>query len=98
MQSRPARKGQAAGDRWAGEWWSSVEALTRVEALWRMSEEIRTSPTDLSAYWISHLDPHMRVLLSPNGPFATSKDENRAGDMLPYAAPPTGMFPPDRLS
>lgn len=92
---RVTAKGQAAGDRWAAEWWSSVEALTRIEALWRMWEEIRTSAGSLSAYWINHLDPHMRVLLSPNGPFVTSTGENRPGDMLPYAAPPAGMFPLD---
>lgn len=60
-----------------------------------MWEEIRTSAGSLSAYWINHLDPHMRVLLSPNGPFVTSTGENRPGDMLPYAAPPAGMFPLD---
>lgn len=92
---RVTAKGQNGGERWAAQWWGSIEALTRIEALWRMWEEVRTSPADLSAYWISHLDPHMKVLLSHTGPFATSTDENRAGDKLPYVAPPAGMFPPD---
>ncbi|PPG84580.1 DUF4913 domain-containing protein [Rathayibacter sp. AY1H2] len=59
-----------------------------------MWEEVRTSPADLSAYWISHLDVHMKVLLSHTGPFATSTDENRAGEMLPYTAPPNRNVPP----
>ncbi|WP_082485561.1 DUF4913 domain-containing protein [Rathayibacter sp. Leaf296] len=90
--------GQGPGRRWAAERWSKIEALTRIEALWRMWEEIRTSAGSLSACWINHLDPYMRVLLSPSGPFATSTDENRPGDMLPYAAPPRGMFPADLQS
>ena len=37
------------------------------------------------------------MLLSPDGPFAESCDENKGGDSLPYTAPPTGMFVDVRL-
>jgi len=60
-----------------------------------MWEDARKSPAELSAWMISHLDVHMAVLLSASGPFATSTDDNRAGEMLPYTAPPHGMFRPD---
>lgn len=34
----------------------------------------------------------MRMLMSPDGPLADSRDENKGGDPLPYTAPPAGMF------
>ena len=49
----------------------------------------------MSAWWINHCDPHVTVLLSPDGPFADSSDENRIGEALPYKAPAEGAFPPD---
>ncbi|MBO0984582.1 DUF4913 domain-containing protein [Rathayibacter sp. SD072] len=55
----------------------------------------RTNPADLSTYWISHLDPHVTILLSHTGPFATSTDENRPGEILPDIEPPRGRFSPD---
>jgi hypothetical protein len=37
-------------------------------------------------------DHHMRMLMSPEGPFAAARDQNGDGDPLPYTAPPAGMF------
>ena len=82
----------------AAAWWASTEAMHRIEALWRMWESVRDDPAELSAWWISHLDAHMNVLLAAGGPFANSTDENRPGDELPYAAPPRRMFDEDRQS
>lgn len=93
---RVTAKGQSGGARWAAAWWSSVEAMLRLESQWRMWEEARKNPGELSAWMINHLDVHMAVLLSIDGPFATSTDENRPGEALPYTGPPKGMFPVDR--
>jgi hypothetical protein len=38
----------------------------------------------------------MTALLSPDGPFADSQDENRVGEPLPYERPVEGLFEPDR--
>ena len=46
----------------------------------------------MSVWWRDHADHHMRMLMSPEGPFATSRDRNSDGDPLPYTAPPAGMF------
>ena len=42
--------------------------------------------------WRDHADHHMRMLMSPGGLFATSRDRNSDSDPLSYAAPPAGMF------
>ncbi|NQX10411.1 DUF4913 domain-containing protein [Microbacteriaceae bacterium VKM Ac-2855] len=92
---RVTAKGQSGGSRWAAEWWNSVEAMLRLESQWRMWEEARKNPGELSAWMINHLDVHMGVLLAIDGPFATSSDENRPGESLPYQPPPNGMFASD---
>lgn len=95
---RVTAKGQSGGSRWAADWWSSVEAMLRLESQWRMWEEARRNPSELSTWMVGHLDVHMTILLAADGPFATSSDENRPGEMLPYSSPPVGMFPPDLQS
>jgi hypothetical protein len=49
--------------------------------------------TGASIWWRDHADHHMHVLLSPDGPFARSKDTCEPGAPLPYIAPPAGWFP-----
>ena len=39
----------------------------------------------------------MLILMSTEGPFAKSEDTNKAGEPLPYTAPPEGLFPDMRL-
>jgi len=93
---RVMAQGSGAGLRWKAAWWESKEAQQRIEALWRAWEAARADPkAGMSAWWINHCDPHMSVLLSPDGPFADSTDENRIGEALPYEAPVEGAFPPD---
>ena len=46
----------------------------------------------MSVWWRDHADHHMPMLLSPNGPFAASDDQNKRGEPLPYEAPPAGLF------
>jgi hypothetical protein len=80
--------------RWAADWWNYPEALARVDAMWRAWEYLRLDgATGASRWWIDHADQHMPVLLSPEGPFARSKDTNEPGEPLPYTPPPEGLFP-----
>ncbi|RFA06806.1 hypothetical protein B7R21_18315 [Subtercola boreus] len=93
---RVIAQGSGGGQRWKAAWWESREAQQRMEALWRAWEAARNDEkAGASTWWISHCDPHMSVLLSPDGPFADSTDENRLGDPLPYTSPPEGMFEED---
>ena len=55
---------------WCPQWYKHVEALTRVEALWRAWEHLRLEGAlGISTWWINHADPHMSILMAPNGPF-----------------------------
>jgi hypothetical protein len=63
--------------------------------MWRSWEAARIDPTGMSAWWTSVADPNMAQLLSANGPFSVSEDQNRKGQPLPYTAPPAGMFSTD---
>ncbi|PPG79286.1 hypothetical protein C5D04_10130 [Rathayibacter sp. AY1D2] len=93
---RVSAKGPATG-RWKAEWWNSDEAVQRLETLWLSWEDARREPgLPLSAWWLNHAGPHMAVLLSHDGPFAGSTDENEPGEALPYSRPPDHLFPPDR--
>ncbi|RFA17742.1 DUF4913 domain-containing protein [Subtercola boreus] len=93
---RVIAQGSGAGFRWKAAWWESKEAQQRIEALWRAWEAARADEkAGMSAWWIEHCDPHMSVLLSPEGPFADSTDENRIGDPLPYEPADEGLFEPD---
>lgn len=86
--------GPQAPFRWAADWWSYPEAVSRLDALWRAWEHLRLDGvTGASVWWRDHADHHMRMLLDPQGPFSNSKDQNRPGDPLPYTAPPEGLFP-----
>ena len=80
--------------RWSAQWWRSAEAIIRLEALWRSWEHLRLDgATGSSIWWRDHLDHHMPILMSPDGPFEDSQDQNRPGEPLPYTEPPKGMFP-----
>lgn len=43
-----------------------------------------------------HLDHHMPILMSADGPFADSTDQNKPGEPLPSETPPAEMFPDTR--
>ena len=80
--------------RWAADWWNYPEAISRLEAMWRAWEALRLEPSfGMSVWWRDHAHHHMAVLLSPDGPFADSRDSSEAGQPLPYVSPPPGMFP-----
>ena len=81
-----------AEHRWSAQWWKSAEAIIRLEALWRTFEQARLDPTAMSAWLRDHADYHLNVLMSPNGPFANSKDVSTLDKPLPYENPPNGLF------
>jgi hypothetical protein len=56
--------------RWCAKWWAHPEAVPQIEALWRAWKALRwDGPTGLAVWWKDYCDPHMAVLLSPDGPF-----------------------------
>ncbi|WP_237742056.1 DUF4913 domain-containing protein [Arthrobacter sp. CAL618] len=55
---------------WCPQWYKHPEALARIEAVWRAWEHLRMDGAlGSSIWWINHADPHMSVLMTPNGPF-----------------------------
>lgn len=84
---------------WAARWWEYDEVVIRLEALWRAWEFLRLDPaTGMSVWFRDHADPHMTVLMDPDGPFAAAdanaeNNHARKGQPLPYEAPPEGLFP-----
>lgn len=84
--------GPTGSFRWAAAWWRYPEAISRLDSIWRAWEALRLEPTfGISVWWRDHADPHMRVLMDPEGPFKKSPDRSD-GEKLPYEAPPAGMF------
>ena len=88
--------GERTPRRWAADWWNYPEAVSRLDALWRSWENARQDPVAMSAWWRDHLDHHMPILMSQDGPFATATASAAAGEMLPCDPPPPSMFPDQR--
>lgn len=84
---------------WSPRWWTSAEAIARLEAIWLAWEHLRLDPaTGPSVWWRDHADPHMAVLLSSVGPFGRETDVRSGLDQpLPHEDPPEGLFPDVRL-
>ena len=83
------RVGPQGPNRWAAAWWRYPEAISRLDALWRAWEALRLEGTfGMSVWWRDHADHHMRMLMPPEGPFASSRDQNGEGQPLPYGPPP----------
>lgn len=83
-----ARNVNKPGRRWCKKWWAHHEAMSRLEALWRAYEQMRTDPgSAMSSWWLDHADRQMAVLLDPEGPFdGCSAEFDRhepAADYLP---------------
>lgn len=86
--------GEMARNRWDARWWSVPEAVIRLEAMWRSWEQLRgDGALGMSTWLLSHGDPHMRVLMDPEGPFRDSTAQARSTDPLPVEPAPEGMFP-----
>ena len=87
------RVGPPGSNRRDADWWKCPEAISRLDALWRAWEALRLdSPFVMSTRRRDHAHFHMRMLLSPNGPFAASRSHDHEDEPLPYNAPPAGMF------
>lgn len=81
--------------RWSARWWETPEAVIRLEAMWRTWESLRLEPEDGMSVWFrDHADYHLRVLMSPSGPWARSRDTSSPDEPLPYTPAPVGMFRP----
>lgn len=72
--------------RWCSRWDEHVEALTRLEALWRSWEVARRDANTGMATWLTgYLDPQLAVLLSRSGPFSTcTTDRHQLLPSLPH--------------
>ncbi|MGD9989352.1 DUF4913 domain-containing protein [Pseudonocardia sp.] len=63
---------------WCPLWWEHPEAVFRLEALRRAWTELAPEPGAAMSIWIrDHLDPCLRELLSPLGPFADCTHNER---------------------
>lgn len=63
---------------WCRRWWEHPEALFRFAALHRAWTELAPEPGVALSLWIrDHLDPCLRELLSPSGPFVDCGHDNR---------------------
>ncbi len=83
---------------WCPQWWRHAEAIARLEAMWRSWEHLRQDPaTGVSVWFRDHADPHMAVLLDPDGPFkhcSPEKGHLPRAEPLPLVDPPPGLFSP----
>jgi hypothetical protein len=80
-------------NRWCPTWWEHPEALTRIEALWRSWEALRwDGPTGMAVWWRDYADPHMRVLLSSDGPFFDCARGHTVPTPFTVDPPPEGLF------
>lgn len=79
---------------WDARWWEVDEALVRIESLWRAWEFLRQDASTGTSVWFrDHVDHHMAVLMSAEGPFAGSEAKTKRGEALPHEEPPEGLFP-----
>lgn len=83
---------------WCPHWWRHPEAVTRLEALWRAWEHLRLDPaTGMSVWFRDHADPHLAVLLDPDGPFkycTPDRGHTNRLEPLPLEQPPPGLLSP----
>lgn len=86
MIARPLR-----GDLvWCPQWWDHPEAVFRFEALRRAWTELASEPGSAMSVWTrDHLDPCLRELLSPLGPFADCAQNTRGRVLNGHTPLPT---------
>ena len=77
--------------RWCPHWFDHVEAVLRLEALWRSFESLRLDPQTGIATWLrDYVDHALPQLTSATGPFARCGSGHEADRALPVTAPPPG--------
>lgn len=75
---------------WCPLWWEHPEAVFRLEALRRAWTEFAAEPGAAMSIWIrDHLDPCLRELLTPLGPFADCHQRGRHRDVGEHTPIPT---------
>ncbi|GAA2536861.1 DUF4913 domain-containing protein [Pseudonocardia hydrocarbonoxydans] len=75
---------------WCPIWWEHPEAVFRLEALRRAWTELAPEPGAAMSIWIrDHLDPCLRELLSPLGPFADCAHNERYRTITTHTPVPT---------
>ncbi|MBF4478263.1 DUF4913 domain-containing protein [Rhodococcus rhodochrous] len=78
---------------WDSRWWAYPEVVARLTALHQAWEEARASDSmsAMSAWWIQHLEPHLRVILDGDtGPMANAKADR---SFMGWPAMPTDPVP-----
>lgn len=91
----PHYKRDLSGRRWDSRWWEYTEVIARLEALWQAWEYQRTDGmTGPAVFFRDYLDPAMRELTAPDGPFWKISDvKDRAlPEQWPLERPPAGLF------
>lgn len=88
------RRSTGGHDRvWCPQWWRHAEAVSRIEALWRSWEHLRLDGTTGLSIWMrDHLDHHMPILLSADGPFKRCADGHKEIDRLSVDDAPNGLL------
>ncbi len=85
---------------WCAQWWKHPEATIRLTALWLAWEQLRLDPALGMSVWLrDHLDHHMSVLLSGDGPLKGCKPKQHREERLsPLATqpPPAGLYVDER--
>lgn len=67
--------------RWDPRWFENLEAVDRIESLWRAWEYYRLQGmTGMATYWLNVLDPMLRELTSPEGVFWYIKEYSDPDD------------------
>ena len=76
--------------RWCPIWWEHPEAVFRFAALQRAWAELAPEPGSAMSVWIrDHLDPCLRELLSPTGPFVDCIHDERYRTLNEHRPHPT---------
>lgn len=80
--------------RWCRRWWEHVEAVSRLESLWRAWEKLRLDPVFGMAVWYrDYLDISLGSVTSARGPFARcSPERHEPIKPLPVDPAPPGYW------
>ncbi|CDZ90194.1 DUF4913 domain-containing protein [Rhodococcus ruber] len=82
---------------WDPRWWAYPEVVARLTALHQAWEEARASDSmsAMSAWWVQHLEPHLRIILdSDTGPMANAKSDR---SFMGWPTMPADPVPPNVL-
>ena len=84
--------------RWDPQWWRYPEVVMRLEALWISWEKMRLEGGPaIVVFYRDYLDPMMRTIMDPDGPFhtfnANQEDADGVRERLPQPLPHSEMPP-----